>query len=383
VIPGPHRSVEVREGAYDRNYHFLDGFTGTPTRPDLRTGDLAKGSATSDADGYPLYYAGSRDNLLRVVALDRPQPTVLWEFDANSQPGSVWNDDWDGAPLQVGDYLLEGGENSWFYVIRLHRHYDSHHQVEVDPQIVMRVPGWDAALRSEVPDDDISIENSVAFRHGVVYFSNSGGLVQGWDISDVLHGGSDYRRVFRFWHGDDDDASIVITPSGKLLVGRHVENNVDRPTSIDRDHEIGDLVELDPDRPGDPVVWSRQLGGFDPDDGIFGTPAYYRGVVYATWAEGGVAAVDARTGKLLWRIHLTAPTWSSPVPIDRKLIVADGAGYLNCWDISNRRRPPKLLWRLQLSAGVIESTPAVWRGWIYVGSRDGGIYGVADPRTNR
>ena len=32
-------------------------------RPDLVTGDLAKGSATSDPDGYPLYYAGSRDNL--------------------------------------------------------------------------------------------------------------------------------------------------------------------------------------------------------------------------------------------------------------------------------------------------------------------------------
>ena len=42
------------------------------------TGDLAKGSATSDPDGYPLYYAGSRDNYLRVVALDRPTPTVLW-----------------------------------------------------------------------------------------------------------------------------------------------------------------------------------------------------------------------------------------------------------------------------------------------------------------
>ena len=39
------------------------------------TGDLAKGSATSDPDGYPLYYAGSRDNKLRVVALDRGRPT--------------------------------------------------------------------------------------------------------------------------------------------------------------------------------------------------------------------------------------------------------------------------------------------------------------------
>ena len=79
----------------------------------LLTGDLAKGSATSDPDGYPLYYAGSRDNKLRVVALDRARPTVLWQVDADtSVPKVVWNNDWDGAPLVVGDYLLEGGENS-------------------------------------------------------------------------------------------------------------------------------------------------------------------------------------------------------------------------------------------------------------------------------
>ncbi len=379
VIQRPNGHVEVREGAYDRNYHFLDGHTGAPVRPDLETGDLAKGSATSDADGYPLYYAGSRDNLLRVVALDRGTPTVLWDFDSHSQPGSVWNDDWDGAALQIGDYLLEGGENSWFYVIRLNRRYDASGRVQVRPEVVMRAPGWDAQLRRDVADDDISIENSVAFRKGVAYFSNSGGLVQGWDVSDVFAGGSKYRRVFRFWSGDDNDASTVITPSGHLLVARHVESNVPRPGSVPRDHEVGDLVDLDPNRPGDPVRWSHQLGGFEPEQGILGTPAYYKGVVYSTWNEGGIAAVEERTGKLLWRIPLDGPTWSSPVPIDDKLIVADGTGHLNCFDISDPRSKPRLEWRLQLSAGTIESTPAVWRGWIYVGSRDGGIYGVADP----
>ena len=95
--------------------------------PDLVTGDLAKGSATSDPDGYPLYYAGSRDNLFRVVALDRAEPTVLFEIDAHDTalaPQPLWNDDWDGAALVIGDILLEGGENSWLYVVRLNRGYD-------------------------------------------------------------------------------------------------------------------------------------------------------------------------------------------------------------------------------------------------------------------
>jgi hypothetical protein len=76
VIEHDDDTVEVRIGAFDAHYHFLDGRTGRQMRPDLVTGDLAKGSATSDPDGFPLYYAGSRDNFLRIVALDRGEPTA-------------------------------------------------------------------------------------------------------------------------------------------------------------------------------------------------------------------------------------------------------------------------------------------------------------------
>ena len=112
----------MREGAYDGRYHFLDGETGEAVRPPLVTGDLAKGSATSDPDGFPLYYAGSRDGHLRVVALDRDGAGDALEHRRwHVGPRPLRNDDWDGAALVVGDYLLEGSENGWFYVIRLHR----------------------------------------------------------------------------------------------------------------------------------------------------------------------------------------------------------------------------------------------------------------------
>ncbi len=215
VIVRRDGKIEVRINAYDGAYHFLNGRTGEPIRPQLQTGDLAKGSATSDPDGYPLYYAGSRDNLFRVIALDRPEPTVLWELNADtSVPNPVWNDDWDGAPLVVGDYLLEGGENSWFYVIRLHRDYDARGKVTVDPEVVLTVPGFDDELLATLPDSNVSIESSVAFDDGVAYFANSGGLVQGWDISRVLDGGTKATRVFRFWTGEDTDASVVIDEDG-------------------------------------------------------------------------------------------------------------------------------------------------------------------------
>jgi len=376
VIEHPAGSVEVRVGAYDGAYHFINGLTGQQLRPNLQTADLAKGSATSDPDGYPLYYGGSRDGDFRIIATDRPKPTVLWSmFALTSVPNPVWNKDWDGAPLQIGDYLLEGGENSWFYVIKLNRHYDTHHRVQVDPRIVMRVPGYDHELLHTIGDQDVSIESSVSFHDGVAYFGNSGGLVEGWDISDILRGGAHYREVFRFWAGGDIDPSVVIDPQGYLYVARHIEDNFARPAAAPRDEQIGNIMKLDPANPSDPVVWSAHVGSLARGQGTLGTPALYGGVVYDTLTDGGVVAIDARTGAVDWTIKLPGNAWMSPVAIDNNLLIGDCTGLLHDYDISSPASPPKELWNIQLD-GCIESTPAVWHGMIYVGSRGGVIYGI-------
>ena len=60
-------------GAYDYQFHFVDAATGQPILPPFPTGDIAKGTVTVDPDGFPLVYGGSRDNKLRVLAIDRPE----------------------------------------------------------------------------------------------------------------------------------------------------------------------------------------------------------------------------------------------------------------------------------------------------------------------
>jgi hypothetical protein len=50
---------------------------------------------------------------------------------------------------------------------------------------------------------------------------------------------------------------------------------------------------------------------------------------------------------------------------------------LYAWDVSSPRKKPPLLWKMQFG-GCVESTPAVWHGWLYVGTRLGQIYGIAD-----
>jgi outer membrane protein assembly factor BamB len=380
VVPWK-RGMQVRVGAFDDRYHFLDAGTGTQQLPDLQTGDLAKGSATTDADGFPLYYAGSRDDQLRVIAMDRSKPTVLWQVDAHtSVPQPLWNDDWDGAPLQIGDYLLEGGENSWFYVIRLHRGYGADGLVRVDPKIVATVRGWDSTLLGDIhdppPQPDVSIENSVAFRDGIVYFANSGGLVQGWDIADLLNGGATPpKRVFRFWTGDDTDASVVIDEDGFLYVASEYQRfNA-------RSQTIGQLMKLDPRR-DDPLVWSIHAPeiGFEGAGGSWSTPAIYGDYVYFTTAAGRVLEVERSSGRIVWELQIGAPSIASPVVVDGTLLQGDCSGHLYAWDVSDPTAPPPLRWKLDLG-DCIESTPAVWHGWLYVGTREGFLYGLADAGT--
>jgi PQQ-like domain len=378
VVPVPG-GMEVREGAFDDRYHFLSaGPTGQQILPDLVTGDLSKGSATTDPDGYPLYYAGSRDNLFRIVATDRPEPKVLWSIDADtSVPDPMWNDDWDGAALVLGDYLLEGGENGWFYVVRLNRGYNDAGKVTVHPQYVAKIPGWDQDLLDDIGDDDVSIEDSVAFRDGVVYFANSGGLVQGWDISDLLEGGTEYHQVFRFWTGDDTDASIVIDDKGFLYVASEFQRFNDTA------RHNGQLMKLNPNKPADPLVWSIPAMeiGFEGAGGSWSTPAIYGEYVYFVTAAGRVLEVERKNGRIAWEMQIGAPTIGSPVVVDGTLIQGDCTGHLYAWDVSDPIAvPPPMLWNLDLG-DCIESTPAVWHGWLYVGTREGYLYGIADEGT--
>ena len=371
-------TMTVREGAYDGHYHFLDAGTGEPVMPDLITDDLAKGSATSDPDGYPLYYAGSRDNRFRVVAMDRAEPTVLWEMDAldtSLVARPLWNDDWDGAALVVDDILLEGGENSWLYVVRLHRGYDAQGLVTVDPEVVATVPGFDEQLLADVGDEDVSIESSVAYRDGVVYVANSGGLITGWDVTDVVAGGSGVQQVFRYWTGDDTDATVTIDDEGFLYVASEYQR------FNDRSRRTGQLMKLDPRLP-DPLVWSvpaLELG-FEGAGGSWSTPALAGEVVYFTTAAGRVLAIDRATGTILWEQQIGSPAIGSPVVVDGTLLQGDCSGHLYAWDVSDPASDPSLRWTLDLG-DCIESTPAVWHGWIYVGTREGYLYGVADADT--
>jgi outer membrane protein assembly factor BamB len=350
-------------GAYDGAVHFVDYETGEDILPPFPTGDIIKGSVTVDPDGFPIVYSGSRDDELHVIAIDRPEPVELWSLSADAVSPTMWNNDWDGSPLVLDDHLIEGGENSQFHIVRLNRSYGADGLVQVAPELVFNTPGWDQQLLDSIGDREVSIENSVAVHDGVAYFSNSGGLVQGWDIET-------HEQVFRFWTGDDTDASLVIDEEGFLYVASEYERfNA-------RSEEVGQLLKLDPRRPDDPIVWSVANREFRPG-GFWATPALHDGVVIVPDDAGFVRGWDMATGAELWEFRLPGPTWQSPVVVDDVLIQGDCNGVLHAYDVSDPRALPPELWSIELG-GCIESTPAVWRGRIFVGTRAGRFHAIGD-----
>ena len=360
-------------GAYDYKVHFVDAATGAEIIPPFPTGDLAKGNVTIDPDGYPLVYVGSRDNFLRVIAFDGPTPRELWRLDGRTADRKH-NDDWDGAPLVLGDHLLEGGENSWFYGIRLNRGFAADGSVTVAPEVVFRERGWDEQVISDFGGADAnrqSIESSVMVSGDTAYFNTSGGLVQGWDVSSLRTGEGTPTRTFRFWTGDDGDATIVADEDGFLYVGVEVDRNTPRAKAV------GQLLKLDPRSPDDPVVWAIDVNR-GVDSGTWGAPVVLDTVVIWTTKRGGIFAYDRETGVELWTTRVAGNTLSSPVYVDGVLVQADGSGVLHAFDLPDPRVVPTPLWTVQLD-GNIESTPTVWKGRIYVGDRSGKVYCIGMP----
>jgi outer membrane protein assembly factor BamB len=368
----PDGVTELIFGAYDRSLHFVDADTGLDTRASVPTGDIIKGTPTIDPDGYPLVYFGSRDNRLRILALDRGDPVELWSVVADLNVEGRWNDDWDASPRIVNDIMFEGAENGIFYIYKLNRDYDGQGLVTVDPVLLFKMESYNDALLEAIGPGypAVSVENSAAIFEGTVYFANSGGRVIGLDITDVENGNAPV--VFDYWVGDDVDASIVIDEEGMLYVAAEYERYLLRA------QELGQLVKLDPTNPDDPYVWGMySLVDSPGQGGLWSTPALGDGVLYAVTHKGFLVVVDQDTGEELWVDEVGFGSWSSPAVVDDRLVVATNAGMLRSYDITDPRAPV-LDWEIKVGEANIEASPAVWDGVIYLGVRDGYLYAVGD-----
>ncbi len=356
-------------GAYDGKVHFMDADTGERILPDFPTGDLIKGTVTIDPDGFPLVYSGSRDNKYRIISIEGDEPVELWSMHADDFSPVLWNDDWDSSGMIIDDHLFVGGENSQFVIVKLNRATDAAGNVTVDPQIVFNTPAWDQELLDAIGDETVSVESSPTVVGNTVYFANSGGLIQGYDIAGLADG-IEPTRTFRFWTGDDTDATVVADTDGMLYVASEYE----RTRTAETSKANGQLMKLDPSKPDNPLVWSFNDDQARPG-GIWGTPGIAGNRVYVGTNGGRLVGLNKASGRVVWEKNLPGPLWASPTVVDDVLLIGDCAGVFHAYDVSDPAIDPPQIWELELG-GCIEATPAVWGGRILIGTRSGYLHSI-------
>lgn len=130
-------------------------------------------------------------------------------------------------------------------------------------------------------------------------------------------------------------------------------------------------------------MWSAFLSAARGQDaGAWATPALHAdaGLLFVATDTGDLLAVDTDDGEVIWTDFIGGNAWSSPVIAGDALVVGidcltERAGF-RAYDLTDPRSPAKM-WDVQVGAGsCIESTPAVWAGRMYVGSRDGFFYAL-------
>jgi len=192
-----------------------------------------------------------------------------------------------------------------------------------------------------------SRQASPAVARGVVYAGGGDGTLHALDLATG-------RPRWRF----QGDGSIAACP----VVGDGMVYAVDL---------TGTLHALTADR--GVQRWQRHVGV--AGQVLVASPALARGVLYLA-ADGGLLAVDAASGRTVWRRPGIGAV-SSPTVAGGAVYVGSGDGHLHAVGAADGR--PR--WRVRLGGGV-HSTPAVHDGAVYVGGGAGGLYALGEPSSH-
>jgi outer membrane protein assembly factor BamB len=118
-------------------------------------------------------------------------------------------------------------------------------------------------------------------------------------------------------------------------------------------------------------LWKRRVGALNAS-----SPTYYRHRLYiVNLVPGHVVKLDAKTGKTIWKRSLPSRAESSPVVVDRTVYFGcEDGGLYALSTISGATR-----WATQLG-GPVKSAPAYYGGRLYVGDY-GGYMNAVDAKS--
>ena len=348
--------------------------TGERILPDVETGDIIKGTPTIDPDGLPLVYSGSRDDYLRVIAIDRPGAAeVLWKLDSESvKPGALER---RLGLLAARPRRLPGRgqrEQPLLGDQAEQRHRTPTASCRWTPRWCSPREAWDAGgarrqrrrrtRRSRARSRSTATPSTSARRRAWCSATTSAGVDQG------VAAQAGVPLVQRRRHRPVDRRRQQGLPLRRAGVRPEP-----RPVA-----EAGQLTKLDPRNTVEPDRVEDRRGARRSRAASTARPGINGNVVYVATNGGRLhRASTAPPATILWERRLPPPTWGSPVIVDDTLLIGDCQGVLHAFDVSDPLHAPPEMWSIQLG-GCIEATPAVWKGRIYIGTRAGHLFILGD-----
>ncbi|MCX8006522.1 MAG: PQQ-binding-like beta-propeller repeat protein [Coriobacteriia bacterium] len=410
----------VREGG--RLYLLVGGFDHGLRKIDAETGrtvwryefdDVIKGSPAVIADPSdpqdPMRYlvmVGSRRGFPRSIAAPDIAPfravryadgTEAWRLPVPRTRS--YSRDADGSALILGRHAVVGVESGYLY--RIDPFSTEPWRGFKKPRI-LRQALLLGDKRSASHGGNLVLESSPVLLNDRVYAASGSGHVYGLDAETL-------DVEWDFYIGSDLDGTVVATEDGKLLV----------PVEKQYIRGRGGVFLLDPSKPPEQsVVWYFPTGdrafadwqggvigscavndAYDPDQSRPRLAAFSAidgnlyVVAYDALASGTVTGPDGSralpTPVLVYKDHIGGAI-STPIIVDDHVVAAGYGNTVNVYRIIydasassgvrvRTRSGKDVVVRVERVAvfrggGSYESTPIVWRGRIYIGSRDGYFY---------
>ncbi len=128
---------------------------------------------------------------------------------------------------------------------------------------------------------------------------------------------------------------------------------------------IGHLYAIDATKRGD-ITETGRLWHYTDIRRSISTGALYNGILFYSDFSGFLHAIDAKTGKQLWKHDMFAAIWGSPIVIDGKVYLGDEDGDVA---VLNADRTMKVLAENNMGSSVY-STPVPANGTLYIVNRN-------------
>lgn len=373
--------VEVIYPVFDGNVYFLDLETGKPSRPKMNIGFTVKGTGMVDPRGYPLFYTGQglnendgKTGAFKYRIFDLINQELIYSWPGNDPVAfRSWGANDSSALLnRYTDTLINCGENGLVYKAKLNTKFDKEAgTVSIKP--VVTKYRYKASYSAEQ-----GIENSPAFYRNLMFFADNGGNIQCLDINKL-------EPVWIYKGGDDTDSTITVddTEDGVFIytanevdkrgkAGSRANCNVRKINALtgeliwQKDYSCAYQSYINGGALATPVVGKDDIS----DIVIFNI------ALTGSTSDGTLVALDKKTGNEVWKRHLEAYSWSSPVDFKSD----DGKTYMLLCDFKGDMRliDPKTGSDLDIISvgGNVEASPSVYKDMAVVGTYAKKIYGV-------